>query len=465
MTQPRANALGCDILGVTDLHIMIPSSHTRKIFFWLFLVLNLLVIIGFWWSTSGALYSMHPMRWQLGLGRLAGLLAVYFILVQFLLAGRAVWVERAFGLDRLFQAHHLNGNASLFFILTHPLFMVTAYSLGTGSDFFSQMGDFIVNYSGLLAAFVAVMLFVIIVGLSVYITRKHLKYETWYFIHLLTYAAVLLAFSHQLSLGGDFVLSSVFVTYWYVLYASVFGVVLTFRFLRPAFNSYRYRFAVAGLTNETADTVSVSIKGSHLNSYRVEPGQFFILRFLAKKFWWQAHPFSLSAVKAGDAMRVTIKNSGDFTSQISKLKKDTPVLVDGPYGTFTAHYPAGTKYLFIAGGVGITPIRALIEQLAPSNDLILLYGSKTPHDVIFKDELDRIASQGHMVIHYVMNGDPSFAGEKGMIDREKIERLVKDVTQREVYLCGPKPMMDGVRKSLSGLGVQRDKIHFEQFSL
>jgi len=134
-------------------------------------------------------------------------------------------------------------------------------------------------------------------------------------------------------------------------------------------------------------------------------------------------------------------------------------------GTFTSKQATKDKYLFIAGGVGITPIRALIEELAPQKkDIVLLYSSKT-QDIIFKKELDGLAKQYRFPICYVVTEDPSYKGEKGRIDQEKIKRLAPDFLKRDIYLCGPPPMMDALITQQQELGVTHASIHYERFAL
>jgi len=170
-------------------------------------------------------------------------------------------------------------------------------------------------------------------------------------------------------------------------------------------------------------------------------------------------------VPKDNLIRVTIKNVGDFTSEIATLKTGTPILLDGPLGTFTSKQATKNKYLFIAGGVGITPIRALIEELAPQKkDIVLLYSSKT-QDIILKKELDGLAKQYRFPIYYVVTEDPSYKGEKGRIDQERIKRLAPDFLKRDMYLCGPPPMMEALITQLQELGVTHASMHYERFAL
>lgn len=428
--------------------------------------INLLVIISFWSIGSAEMFGIDSSGIYLALGRLAGLLAVYFVLLQFVFMGRAVWIEKIFGLDKLSSIHRLNGYLSILLIILHPIFITVSYGISNKLNFIDQFIDFLKNYPDLFSASLAVILFISIVFLSIYIVRKHLKYETWYFIHLLTYLAVILAFGHQLKLGGDFS-SNLFTTYWYLLYLFVFGNLLFFRFFKPFYNFYKYNFKVKNLVNETESTTSIYIEGKNLQSFKSEAGQFIIVRFLAKGLWWQAHPFSLSYIQKNNQLRITVRNLGDFTSKIPSLKIGTKIFIEGPYGGFTAENNPHTKFLFIAGGVGITPIRALIEKTSENkSNIVVLYSSKNSTDIIFKSELDQLSQKNNFPIFYIMSDELEYAGEKGRIDKDKLERLVKNIQEREVYVCGPKPMIESMKKILQeNFNLKSPQIHYEKFSL
>lgn len=426
-------------------------------------IANLLIIFGFWLAGSSQLLWTGTSDILLAFGRLTGLLAVYFILLQFLLIGRAVWMEKTFGLDKLAHVHRLNGYLSILFILLHPILLVFSTEIVNKRGFFTELTDYLISSDDLLQAGIAVVLFVAVVFSSIYVARKHLKYETWYFVHLLTYLAVLLAFGHQLEFGGDFLSNRYFTVYWYLAYLFVFGNFIYARFLLPLYRLKKYSFTVDELVPENSGATSVFIKGKNLATWKIEAGQFINVRFLTKNFWWQSHPFSVSSLPKNDRLRITVKSLGDFTSKVQALKKGTRVLVEGPYGIFTPNPAPQTKYLFIAGGVGITPIYCLAEKIAAHNDIVILYCNKTSDDIIFKKELEELAQKQRLKLHYIMSNEENFKGEKGRIDEEKIMRLVPDASFRQAYICGPTPMMESLLKILQKIGIHKEHIHYEKF--
>ncbi len=438
----------------------------KRIAVYILLALNVLFMLGIWWYPSGPGLTMTGAD-LLTLGRLAGLLAAFFVLLQFLLIGRAVWLERTFGLDRLTYLHHLNGFAVLVFIVLHPVLITLGYSYGLQEGIWKTFTDLLANYEDVLEALIAVLIFISIVGLSVYIVRKRLKYEMWYFIHLLTYLAIVLAWGHQLKVGGDFFKNRLFIYYWYGLYILVFGHLLFFRFVRPAFRYFRHRFVVSKVTAENNDVTSVYISGNAMSTFKVRPGQFMIFRFLDARRWWQAHPFSLSMVPDGSNIRLSAKAIGDFTSGIKDLKPGTKVLIDGPYGIFTKESMKTNKALLIAGGIGVTPIRSLLEDLVVSGkDVVLLYGCKTSGDFVFKDEFEELRRSHQFAAHYFASDEPASEDfVSGRIGIENIRALVPDFTERDIFICGPKPMMKSIIQSLKEGGVSSSLVHYEKFAL
>lgn len=444
----------------------------KKFLIWLLFGLNFVVITAFWWQRNAAMWGMGGTSTLLVYAKLAGLYAVYFVLLQFVLMGRAVWIEQVFGLDRLARLHRINGYLSLLFILLHPVLLGLAYARMGQIGFWQEIGQMVTSSDDLFQALVSVIIFCAIVFLSIYIVRKHLKYEMWYYVHLLTYAAVILAFGHQLELGSDFEENQIFTAYWYALYFVVFANLMYSRFVVPLVLFSRYKFYVSKVVPETADTVSIYMKGNGLERLTIKPGQFIKVRFLAKGFWYESHPFTLSAVAKGDFLRVTVKQLGDFTAKLSTLPVGTKVFIEGPYGVFTIPKTECGKQLLIAGGVGITPMRALLEEHSVCEnckqncDMVLIYGNRKMSDVLFKKDFDEYALKRHIKVHYVISDEPDFEGEKGRIDQEKLLRLVPDIREREVFLCGPPPMMKGLRSMLSGpeFSLPAKAVHYELFS-
>lgn len=439
------------------------SIRLKKFLVFLIFFGNLIGIFALWWTKSN-FYIVNPAdgNIQIALGRITGLLAEYFILTQLMLIGRIRPIEHLFGFDKLNKIHRWIGYSVVSLLLLHPLLLIAGYAQSYGVSYLSQFGDFLANKNGVFLSFFSVVLFVFVIFISIAIVRRKLRYETWYFTHLLTYLAIGLALTHQLGTGD--LRDGWPLYYWYILNFGVFGFVLLYRFVRPLMRFFYHRFTVDKVVQETYDTWSVYITGRHMEHFVFESGQYINITFLRKDMWY-THPFSFSEAYNGSNIRITIKALGDYTKKISTITPGTRVIIDGPLGLFTKEKAEREKFFFIAGGIGITPIRAILESLAlEKRDAIVLYGNKSERDIAFKQELDAIHDYApSIVVHHIL-GTPTSGFESGFIDKEKIVRLVPDFYAREVFLCGPPVMMNLMVEHLKGLGFDGQHIHYEKFS-
>lgn len=445
----------------------------KKIGCFLLFGAQILITVGFWLSY----HVNHPMGNQLtgtvteqflAYGRLAGLLAVLGILFQLLLIGRLKWVERIFGFDRLTHLHHITGFSILILIITHPILITAGHSMQAGVGYFSQVKDFFVNWDDVLAAAIGLLIIFFTIFFSVIVLKKMIRYEVWYYVHLTLYVAVALIFGHQFEVGTDFTSNKIFADYWYALYAFTFANLIYYRIVRQVIFFIRHRFKITNIVQETGDVTSVHIEGNKMDLFPVEAGQFMIVRFLAKGFRWEAHPFSMSCLPNGKNLRLSIKGVGDFTRCIPDLKPGTPVFIDGPHGIFTSESCKSSKVLMIAGGIGITPIRPLAEDiLSKGRDVVLIYSNRNRDSIVFQKELNELerSSSGRLKLINVITDEPEWTGEKGRLDKEKILRLVPDFIDRQVFLCGPVLMMNSVRRDLFSIGVPNNQICYERFAL
>ena len=432
------------------------------------LIANYIVLFSFWWVNSGELFAAESLGGPLlALGRLAGLLAATQILTQLILIGRVKWVETAFGLDKLSRLHRWNGYLILGLIVIHPFLLTQAYAIINSTTYPGQFVDFLKNWEDLLRALAGFLILLGTIGLSITIIRRKLKYETWYFVHIFNYLAIALIFGHQLRFGTD-AQGEWFRLYWYTAYAFAFGNLIWFRFLRPLIKFSKHDFHVSRVVPEDPNGIATSIyiTGDKIRNFRIKAGQFMIFRFFQKGFWWQAHPFSLSMMPKNGELRLTAKKLGDFTNQLPLLQPGVEVLIDGPHGLFTEDVINKDKILFIAGGIGITPIRALLESLGDKKlDMTLLYSTKSPSEQVFAEELTELSREHGFKIVNIYADEKIAGAEFGRLDQVMLARLVPDLSERDVFLCGPPPMMDALKIALNNLHLPKKQLHWERFAL
>jgi ferredoxin-NADP reductase len=286
-----------------------------------------------------------------------------------------------------------------------------------------------------------------------------MAYETWWSVHLYTYLALLLSFSHQVGTGASFVGHPVARFWWTALWVGTLAVVVGARIGLPLWRSLRHRVRVVDVTPEGPGVISVLLRGRRLDRLPVAGGQFFQWRFLRRGLWWQAHPYSLSAAPWGDDLRITVKDLGDHSAGLASLRPGTRVAIEGPYGTFTADTAEHDRLLLIGAGVGITPILALLEELPEETDVTVLLRASTHGDLVLRDEVaDEVTHRGGRLLELVGSRD------QVRLDAATLRELVPDVRRREVYLCGPDALSQQLASELRRAGVPAPRIHFESFT-
>jgi predicted ferric reductase len=316
------------------------------------------------WLHGGGISIVHNATglWT-SLGRVTGLEGAYLALVQIVLLLRMPWLEQLVGFDRLSRWHRRNGQACIVLVVAHAVLITIGYAGMDGVGFFGEFRTLLSSYPGMVAATIGTGLMVLVGVSSVAIARKRLPYEVWYTVHLTVYTGIALAYLHQIPTGNDLTVNPAQADYWIALYCSVLALIVVFRVVIPVLRLRRYGLRVQRLERESEDVVSVYVHGRNLERLKVRGGQFFLWRFLSRELWWQAHPFSLSAAPDGRTLRLTVKAVGGYTRALDALRPGTRVLIDGPLGRFTAERRRSDRVALIAGGIGVTPLRAILEEL------------------------------------------------------------------------------------------------------
>ncbi|MEU5111032.1 ferredoxin reductase family protein [Streptomyces longwoodensis] len=393
------------------------------------------------------------------LGRFAGLYGALLMAFQLLLVARLPWLDRRIGMDRLTRWHRWTGFGLLWTLVGHVVFITSGYAALAGStNPLGRLVDLAETAEGVLRAVVALGLVLVLGAVSARWARRRLAYETWHFIHLYAYVAVVLAFTHQIALGTTFTASSAATAYWYTVWGVALGAVLFGRLGLPLWRNLRHRLRVEAVVPESDDVVSVHVTGRDLDRLPARAGQFFLWRFLTRDRWWQANPFSLSAAPDGTRLRLTVKAAGDGSAALRHLRPGTRVFAEGPYGAFTALHRTRPDAVLIAGGVGVTPVRALLEEL--HGHAVVIHRVTAERDAVLHAELRDLARDKGADVHLV-TGPPV----PDRLSARDLAGLVPDIAERDVYLCGPPPMMRAVLATLRELGVPGRQIHFERFSL
>jgi predicted ferric reductase len=432
----------------------IPPVVAARWALWTFVVINL-VIVEALFITAGT-----GKNGTLTVAKFVGLHAAVLLLFQLLLVARLPWLDRRIGMDRLTVWHRWVGFSLMWTILTHATLVV----LGFARLDDASMGKTFLALAGVpasLLGMLAATIIVVVAAVSTRYVRRRLRYETWHGLHLMLYLALGLAFVHQLLETTTFKSSAFAMTYWWVLWLFAFGSLVTGRIVLPLWRNAYHRFEVAAVVPESDNVVSVHVTGRHLDKLPARAGQFCIWRFPGHNHWWHANPFSLSAAPDGRGLRLTAKAVGSGSASLRHLPVGSRAFVEGPYGAFTSLHRTRPGALLIAGGVGITPIRAMLEE-DTAGDVVVLYRVRSENDAVLADEVRTlVADRGghlHLLTGRTGDGTPPF-------EPDSLRALVPDIAERDVYVCGPPAMTSAVLGALRRLKVPSGQVHSERFGL
>jgi predicted ferric reductase len=417
---------------------------------------NAVAVVGLWWR-QGGLSEIHDTAGLLmSLGRVTGMLGALLALVALLLLTRMPVLDEV-PLDRVAAWHRWNGIACVALLVAHTVFITAGYTLADGVAVTREAGDLLGDYSGVALATVGLVLLIAVAATSARAARGRLSRRAWRAIHLTAYLAVALAFSHQLATGHEFQRQPVARAYWWALYGATLLATVTFRIVIPLVRSLAiHRLHVERVLEEGDGVVSLEIGGRRLDRLGARSGQYFHWRFLAATHWNRARPLSLSAAPDGRVFRVTVRERGGRGPSLSSIEPGTRVIAEGPAGGLTSAARRRERIVLVAGGPGIAPVRALLEDMpAGLGEVAVVCVGAHDHGPLGAD-LDAIAARRGADLHWISAG-------AGALDADRLRALVPDVAERDVFVAGPTPMVRAAVMGLRHAGVPARQISSEGF--
>ena len=158
---------------------------------------------------------------------------------------------------------------------------------------------------------------------------------------------------------------------------------------------------------------------------------------------------------------MTVKDLGDHSRSVAFLKSGTRVFVEGPYGAFTAGRATRPHVVMVGGGVGITPIRAMMDEFKNGVQLDVIYRASREEDLVLKSELDYfVANSGGLTrVHYLVG-----SRREHPMDAAALKALVPRIADSDIYICGPGPLVETVKEAAADLGVPKNRFHDEAFA-
>ena len=393
-------------------------------------------------------------------GRLAGFTGAYLMLIMVMLVARLPWLERSAGQDQLVRWHRRVSPWAIGLIAAHAVLISLGYAQAAKSGALRELWVLVRSYPDMLAAVVGFGLLMLAGFTSYRIVRRRLRYETWWVVHLYFYLALALAFAHQIVTGVSFIGHPLARALWIVIWAATAGMVIVFRGVLPIWRSLRHQLRVVEVRDEAPGVVSVICSGRQLGQLAVSGGQFFLWRFLTRDLWWQAHPYSLSALPRPPYLRLTVKSAGDHSAALARLRPGTAIAVEGPYGTFTRHAQQRPKALLVAAGIGVTALRSLLEDLPRASAPVVILRATREEDLVLRQEVRELVRNRRGQLHELVG-----SRERVPLDERSLPGLVPDLDRRDVFVCGPEGFVAELVAVAENLGVPGECIHHEAFAL
>ncbi len=440
----------------------------RSDFLQILVYFSLAIVIALFFADKGLAYFTNPSKIATGLGIVAGLIGSDLLLIMLILAARIPIIDRTFGHDKALTLHRQLGKPVFYLILGHMGLLLVGYGIQEGINPIAEIFTMISNGQDILLSYAGLLLMAIVIVTSLVIVRKKLPYEFWFVVHLLSYASVLLALPHQFTNGRLFAEGTWARPYWMVLYIGTFAMIVIFRVIFPIARTLKHRLRVVDVRMESEDVVSLTMAGRNLNELPARGGQFMNWRFWQPNMLLKAHPFSFSAAPDGKTLRITVRNLGRQTNRMMKMKVGTPVSFEGPYGLFTESARTTSNAVLIGSGIGITPIRALLDdpKFGAANITVILRGSTEENVYLWQEVYDLCVEKNawlRVLVGHRPRGVHTWLSAEAFNKGDRLSTLAPNIKDADVFICGPAQWMDLVIADAKKAGVTSERIHAERF--
>jgi len=409
----------------------------------------------------------QPLLVEIAVG--AGFVGFTLMALEFALISRIDAASQPFGEDSLQLFHNLMGVVALGFVLAHPILLVVAgYPANCWLNPFSNCANLATQ-----TAFLSVFVLLLLIGSSLWRKQLRIKYEYWQFFHGIFSLVVIFAALVHIFIIGRYTSTPVMQAVW-ALYAILVLSLITWYKIWTPLKTFNRRWEIVENRVERGDARTLILKPVNHGGFSFHSGQFAWIKSGRTPFGSGQHPISLSSsgdVEPGGNIKFTIKNLGDWSGEeVPGLTPGDRVWVDGPYGVFTMNREQAMGYVFVAGGVGITPLYSMLRTMGEREDvrpIYLFYGAADSESMTLKGELEALTEQLNMQFVPVLS-DPEqgWRGESGFINAQIVRKYVPRQYKWFKYLiCGPKPLMDAMEETLPALGIPPENVLTERFDM
>ena len=381
------------------------------------------------------------------------------------------------GLDKMFRVHQINGRVAFLLLLGHALFIVASratVSASSALQLFTPSAGLTVFLGVLALAAMAVA-----IGLTLYVRLNH---EVFVYVQRAFGFVFLFAALHVFRTPGTKAFSPA-LTYYLAGLSAIGLAAFAYRSLFDNVLVKRHDYRVADVRPLDENVMEIVMTPTE-KPLSFKPGQFLFVTFysdaVAKELHpfsiesegqsaivtlrpgeihEQFHPFSITSTPKERALRVVFKEVGDYTHAMRSLEKGAWARVEGPYGTFSYLNVRNRRQVWIAGGIGITPFLSMARNLDDSSyEIDFYYSMRSIRNAYLLAEFLQIATRlsTFQVIPYPED-------EVGFLTADAIEQRTPDLTERDIMICGPPPMIDSLRSQLYAMGIRPKHVHYEKF--
>jgi predicted ferric reductase len=385
------------------------------------------------------------------LGKYFGFLAYFIFLFQYLWTAKVKVFERFISFDRRVSIHRTLGFLGILALCLHPVLILGTYAV---------QGIPLIVTLPLGMGFGSFLILLLIAG-STFLGRIWgVRYENWKNFHWFTFAVITLAFFHSFIIGSD--IYGFFRPFWAALWG-IHVIIIVLKFIHKAGKRSK-TYEISKVILEAPGVTTLMVNKPKI-TYKA--GQFCFISVRIDGRWEAWHPFSMTSIEAENHVSMTIKALGDFTNRVHKIKAGDLIKIDVGYGGFSPHFVKDSRYIMIAGGIGITPIYSFCKELKSRPnppEVTLLYSVHHESDILFKSDFDSWFSQiPGWKVHYTVTSQPDWKGDCNRLTPERVKFILSDNLSGTFFLCGPLHLIRSIGKYLKQQGVPRKKIRQEQF--